>query len=86
MSECVRGQLNLLPETLRTILVMSDIMEFSHQEMADVLGITVQNVKVRIHRARKKLKVLLEKACTFEKDERNVLVCLPALKGPKPSH
>jgi RNA polymerase sigma-70 factor (ECF subfamily) len=86
MSDCVQAQLNLLPESLRTILIMSDIMEFSHQEMAEVLGITVQNAKVRIHRARKKLKVLLEKACTFEKDERNVLVCLPALKGPKPSH
>ena len=52
-------------------------MEFSHQEMAEILGITVENVKVRLHRARKKLKAILEEKCTFEKDERNVLVCDP---------
>jgi DNA-directed RNA polymerase specialized sigma24 family protein len=38
---CPQGQLNLLLESLRAVLIMSDIMEFSHQEMADVLGITV---------------------------------------------
>jgi hypothetical protein len=52
-------------------------MEFSHQEIADILGITVKNVKVRLHRARKKLKSILEQKCSFERDERNVLVCLP---------
>jgi len=42
----------------------------------------VENVKVRLHRARKKLKDILEEACTFERDERNVLVCTPASDGP----
>jgi RNA polymerase sigma-70 factor (ECF subfamily) len=41
------------------------------------LGITIENVKVRLHRARKKLKSILKEKCTFEKDERNVLVCNP---------
>jgi len=77
MGECVQNQINLLPESLRTVLIFFDIMEFSHQEIADILGITVKNVKVRVHRARKKLKPILEERCTFEKDERNVLVCLP---------
>lgn len=77
MGECVQNQINLLPESLRTVLIFFDIMEFSHQEIADILGITIKNVKVRLHRARKKLKAILEEKCTFEKDERNVLVCLP---------
>jgi hypothetical protein len=34
-------------------------------------------VKVRLHRARKKFKAILEEKCTFEVDERNVLVCDP---------
>ncbi len=77
MGECVQDQINLLPESLRTVLVLFDIMEFNHQEIADILGITVENVKVRLHRARRKLKPILEEKCTFEMDERNVLVCEP---------
>src|SRR4030042_6496655 len=81
MGECVQNQINLLPETPQTVLILFDIMEFNHQEIADILGITVKNVKVRLHRARKKLKDILEEACTFERDERNVLVCTPASDG-----
>jgi RNA polymerase sigma-70 factor (ECF subfamily) len=77
MGECVQNQINLLPETLRTVLILYDIMEFSHQEISDILGVTVENVKVRLHRARKKLKSILEQKCNFERDERNVLVCIP---------
>lgn len=56
----------------------SDIlMEFSHQEIAEILEISVENVKVRLHRARKKLKTILEETCRFEVDDRNVLVCDP---------
>jgi len=77
MGECVQNQMNLLPESSRTVLVLFDIMELSHQEIADILGITVENVKVRLHRARKKLKTILGEKCTFERDERNVLVCEP---------
>jgi len=82
MGECVQNQINLLPESMRTVLLLFDIMEFSHQEIADILGSTVKNVKVRLHRARKKLKVILEEKCSFERDERNVLVCLPTEERP----
>jgi len=75
MSRCVQDQLNLLPESLRSILIFADVMEFSHQEIADILGLSVENVKVRVHRARKKFKKILEEKCTFDVDERNVLVC-----------
>jgi RNA polymerase sigma-70 factor (ECF subfamily) len=84
MGECVQNQINLLPETLRTVLVLFDIMEFNHQEIADILGITVKNVKVRLHRSRKKLRAILEEECAFERDERNVLVCTPASDGETP--
>jgi len=83
MGECVQDQINLLPESMRTVLLLFDIMEFNHQEIADILGSTVKNVKVRLHRARKKLKPILEEKCAFERDERNVLVCLPVGEGPK---
>ncbi len=80
MSQCVQDKLSLLPETQRSVIIFADIMDFSLQEIADVLGLTVENVKVRLHRARKKLKAILEKECTFEVDERSMLVCEPVDK------
>jgi len=83
MGRCVQNQIDLLPEPLRAVLVLFDIMGCSHQEIADILGITVANVKVRLHRAREKLKPILEEKCAFERDERNVLVCTPVDHGRK---
>jgi RNA polymerase sigma-70 factor, ECF subfamily len=77
MRKCVFGLVNLLPESLRSVIILSDISEFSQREIAEVLGITVENVKIRLHRGRKKLRVLLEEHCVFEVDERNILTCQP---------
>jgi RNA polymerase sigma-70 factor (ECF subfamily) len=77
MGECVQDKIRLLPESHQTVLVLFDLMEFSHQEIAEILDISVENVKVRLHRARKKLKTILEEECRFEVDERNVLICDP---------
>jgi RNA polymerase sigma-70 factor (ECF subfamily) len=77
MGQCVQGHMNLLPESLRTVLILYDIMDFSHQEIAEILGTTTENTKVRLHRARKRLKAILEEQCAFEVDERSVLVCEP---------
>ena len=77
MGQCVQAQIDLLPESLRTVLILYDVMDFSHEQIADILGTTVENTKVRLHRARKRLKTILEEQCTFEVDERGVLVCEP---------
>jgi RNA polymerase sigma-70 factor (ECF subfamily) len=41
-----------LPETLRSVFVLRDIEGLSTAEVAEVLGLTETNVKVRLHRAR----------------------------------
>jgi RNA polymerase sigma-70 factor (ECF subfamily) len=55
-----------LPETLRTPLLLSGIEGYELSEVADVMGLTVSAVKVRIHRARKKLIELLGEGFTLE--------------------
>ena len=77
LGECIQDKIRLLPESYQTVLALFDLMEFSHQEIAEILDISIENVKVRLHRARKKLKTILEEECSFEVDERNVLVCDP---------
>ena len=45
-----------LPETLRSTFVLRDIQGLSGAETAEVLGVTVQAVKNRLHRARLRLR------------------------------
>jgi RNA polymerase sigma-70 factor (ECF subfamily) len=78
MSRCVQDKIYLLPESLRVVLALADTMDFTHREIANILNISVGNAKVRLHRARKAFKKILQQECTFEQDERSVLVCLPA--------
>lgn len=77
MGACIQEQINLLPEPQKIVLILYDLLGFNHTEIADILDITKENAKVRLHRARKGLKLILEQKCTFELDDRNVLVCEP---------
>jgi RNA polymerase sigma-70 factor, ECF subfamily len=77
MSACVRDKIDRLPENLRAVVLLNDVEELSQTEIAEILGIEVGNVKVRLHRARQRLRGVLEAECTFAQDERNVLVCDP---------
>ena len=77
MTKCVRNHFQLLPDNLRTVLWLFDVDGFTHKEIAEILDIDVSNVKVRLHRARKKMRVILKEHCKFERDDRNVFVCIP---------
>ena len=41
-----------LPEGYRTVVVLRDVEGLSMQEIAEITGLSVANVKVRTHRAR----------------------------------
>lgn len=77
MSGCVRDKVDLLPQNLRTVLALHDFSELSHREIADVLDLEVGNVRVTLHRARARLREILQEECPFQTDERGVLVCQP---------
>ena len=48
-----------LPEQLRRVFILKDLYGLEHQEVADRLGISESNAKVRLHRARKILQSML---------------------------
>lgn len=45
-----------LPPNLREVIVLRDIYDLPHEAIANELGISVVTAKVRLHRARKKLR------------------------------
>lgn len=50
-----------LPEGARTVFVLHDIEGFTHEEIAEHLGIAVGTTKAQLHRARKLLRGVLSK-------------------------
>jgi RNA polymerase sigma-70 factor (ECF subfamily) len=75
MSECVREFVDRLPTDYRTILVLNELQGFTNTEIADILQITVDAAKIRLHRARTMLKKELKKGCDFYHDDRSELAC-----------
>src|SRR5262245_41505784 len=57
----VRACIAQLPDRYRSILVMRDIEDVSNTEVAEMLGVTPNAVKIRLHRARQALTTLLRR-------------------------
>ncbi len=55
----VEAAVRRLPERLRTVLVLRDVYDLAHDEIAEALGITEGAAKVRLHRARRRLRELV---------------------------
>jgi RNA polymerase sigma-70 factor, ECF subfamily len=77
MSSCIHDYINTLPENYRAVVLLSEIEGLMNREIAEVLELTLDTVKIRLHRGREKLKEKLRNGCSFERDEDNVLVCDP---------
>ena len=75
MNACIRGFIDSLPEDYRFVIILGDLEEFKNHEIADILGISLDRVKIRLHRARAKLRKQLQARCSFYRDEQNELAC-----------
>lgn len=65
MNACVREVIDRLPPDHRAAIVLFHIEGRSIAETAEILGISTGATRVRIHRARKRLKEALDSECTF---------------------
>jgi len=75
MNGCIREIIQALPERYRAVIVLSELEGLKDGEIAEILGVTLQAAKVRLHRARARLREELAAACVFYRDERNELAC-----------
>jgi RNA polymerase sigma-70 factor (ECF subfamily) len=77
MSACIRDFVDRLPESYRTVIVLSEIEGLKLSEIAAVLGVSLETVKIRLHRGRARLRANLQAGCDFYRDGGNELACDP---------
>jgi RNA polymerase sigma-70 factor (ECF subfamily) len=78
MSACVRGYLDELSDDYRNVVLLHDLEGLTSADIAEMLGVSVDAVKIRLHRARHKLEAALAAHCDFSRDEQGVFVCEPS--------
>lgn len=77
MSACVQRYVANLGDGYKAVLLLHDSDGLTADEIAQLLQLPLTTVKMRLHRARRKLQAALQAACEFEHDERGVFVCEP---------
>ncbi len=77
MSTCVQQYLANLSDNYRAVILLHDMEELTGSQIAEFLDLPLATVKMRLHRARRRLQATLRAGCDFSSDERNVLVCEP---------
>ena len=75
MSDCIREFVDRLPSDYRTIIILNELEGFTNNEIAEILQISLDTAKIRLHRARAQLKKSLETGCDFYLDESSELAC-----------
>ncbi len=75
MHDHIRREIGQLPEGSREVLILGQLGGLTDEEVAQTLGISLANVKVRLHRARAQLKQAIGAHCEFYRTE---LSCAPS--------
>jgi RNA polymerase sigma-70 factor (ECF subfamily) len=84
MGECVQRYVADLSDSQRAVIMLHDMKGMTNPEISVMLGLSLENVKIRLHRAREKLRDALGKGCSFSRDERGVILCDPKPPDPEP--
>jgi RNA polymerase sigma-70 factor (ECF subfamily) len=76
-SACVQRCLDFLPDKYRAVILLHEAHSLTAPEIADLLGVTLTTVKIRLHRARHKLQQVMERGCAVSDNNRGVPTCHP---------
>jgi len=60
LQDLLRAAVEVLPDPLRAVFCLREIEQLSTEQTADALGLTVENVRVRLHRAKRSLRQTLD--------------------------
>ena len=75
MNACVRQVIDTLPADYRAAIVLHDLEGLTAEQIGEVCGCSVATAKIRVHRARVRLRGALQEQCDFYRDRDNALRC-----------
>lgn len=75
MGACIRSLIQQLPHHYRTVLLLSEYEGCSNTAIAAILGLSLATVKIRLHRARGRLRQLMECECHLYHHDDIGLMC-----------
>ncbi|MGB7849123.1 MAG: RNA polymerase sigma factor [Candidatus Acidiferrum sp.] len=84
-SRCVQRCLQFLPDKYRVIIVLHEIYNLTAAEIASVLQVNLTTAKMRLHRARAMLEMVMECGCAVSNDACGLPVCQEKPKVPSGS-
>ena len=84
MNDCIGEYIDRLPASYRSVVALSEHEGLTNAEIAETLGVTLDTVKIRLHRARARLRKELGGGCDFYRDDRNEFACEPKPAGVSP--
>jgi RNA polymerase sigma-70 factor (ECF subfamily) len=76
-SACVQRCLDFLPDNYRGVLLLHKAHGLSAAEIADLLQVSVGSVKIRLHRARKRLEKVMQAGCRVSETGQGIPCCAP---------
>jgi RNA polymerase sigma-70 factor, ECF subfamily len=82
MRDHIRSEIGQLPEGNREALILGELGGLTNEEVAQTLGISLANTKVRLHRARAQLKKAIGARCDFYRTELSCAPSSPACCAP----
>ncbi|NOX32692.1 MAG: sigma-70 family RNA polymerase sigma factor [Deltaproteobacteria bacterium] len=75
MNDCIRSYINRLKENYKTVIWLCDYEGLKNRETAEVLGVSIETVKIRLHRARAKLKEMMNNGCDIYNNHNGEIGC-----------
>jgi RNA polymerase sigma-70 factor (ECF subfamily) len=77
MYDCIRQFISELTEKNRTVFVLNQYEGLSNAEISEILQISIDSVKIRLHRAKETLKEALKNNCKIYFDSDSEISCEP---------
>ncbi len=76
---CVQRCLDFLSDSYRAVILLHEAHSLTAPEIAELLGESVGTIKIRLHRARRKLQEIMAIGCAVSQDKNGVPCCEPKL-------
>lgn len=74
---CVQRCLDFLSDSYRAVILLHEAHSLTAPEIAELLGESLGTIKIRLHRARRKLQEIMDIGCAVSQSKNGVPCCEP---------